>query len=64
MNPAWTLSFAVLVPFLCLGLLLLLDRLEDTLGDGLDTSKVDRESAPAPVVAEAPAPAPAPAAAA
>jgi hypothetical protein len=36
MNPAWSLAFAALVPFLCLGLLLGLARLEDTLTDGLE----------------------------
>lgn len=34
MNQAITLAFAVMVPFLSLGLLLWLARLEDTLTDG------------------------------
>lgn len=36
MNQAWSLTFAFTVPLFCLGLLLLLSRLEDTLGDGLE----------------------------
>ena len=64
MNPAWTLTFVALVPFLCLGLLLWLARLEETLTDGLDGPRATRKPAPAPVLAEAPAPAPTHAAAA
>jgi hypothetical protein len=47
MNEAWMLTFAVTVPFLCLGLLMWLARLEDTLGDGLEGSKTTLDSAPA-----------------
>ena len=61
MNEAITLTFAVAVPFLCLGLLLWLARLEDTLTDGLDAPKATRE--PAPVAATEAAPATAVAAA-
>ena len=64
MNPAWALTFAALVPFLCLGLLLWLARLEETLTDGLDAPKATRGPAPAPVLAEAPAATPPHAAAA
>lgn len=55
MNPAWTLTFAAMVPFLCLGLLLWLARLEDTLTDGLDRSAT-REPAPTPAVPDGPGP--------
>ncbi len=41
MNEAITLTFAVAVPFLCLGLLLWLARLEDTLTDGLEAPNAD-----------------------
>ncbi|HSE09230.1 MAG TPA: hypothetical protein VLB29_11250 [Nocardioidaceae bacterium] len=51
MNEAWMLTFAVTVPFLCLGLLMWLARLEDTLGDGLESPKATLE----PVTAKAPA---------
>ncbi len=50
MNEAMMLTFGLTVPFLCLGLLLWLARLEDTLGDGLESPKATREPAPAPVV--------------
>jgi uncharacterized iron-regulated membrane protein len=46
MESAWTLVFAAMVPFLCLGLLLWLARLEDTLTDGLPGAKATREPAP------------------
>ncbi len=46
MNEAIVLAFAVAVPFVCLGLLLWLARLEDTLTDGLPAPKVPREPAP------------------
>lgn len=45
MNEAITLTFAVAVPFLCLGLLLWLARLEDTLTDGLEAPTPSREPA-------------------
>lgn len=51
MDGAITLAFAAAVPFLCLGLLLWLARLEDTLTDGLEVPKATRE--PAPVVVPA-----------
>ena len=56
MNEALMLTFAAAVPFLCLGLLLWLARLEDTLTDGLE-SPASRQSLlePAPVPATAPA---------
>jgi hypothetical protein len=55
MDSAWALVFAVAVPFLCLGLLLWLARLEDTLTDGLAAPKATRDPAVkcAPVPAEA-----------
>lgn len=53
MDSAWTLTFAVAVPFLCLGMLLWLARLEDTLTDNLPVAKATRET-PATVVAPAP----------
>ena len=53
MNEAWMLTFALTLPFLCLGLLMWLDRLEDTLGDGIDGSQAGPE--PAPVAEPAPA---------
>lgn len=43
MNEALMLTFAAAVPFLCLGLLLWLARLEDTLTDGLE-SPASRQS--------------------
>lgn len=43
------LAFAAAVPFLCLGMLMWLARLEETLTDGLDSPRATRE--PAPVVA-------------
>ncbi len=49
MNEALTLTFAAAVPFICLALLLLLARLEDTLTDGLEPVKATREPAPATV---------------
>jgi hypothetical protein len=48
MNPAWSLAFAALVPFLCLGLLLGLARLEDTLTDGLEVPAKPRPAKPRP----------------
>ena len=61
MDSAWTLTFAAAVPFLCLGLLLWLARLEDTLTDGLPAPRATREPAPtmkpAPVVVETAGPA-------
>jgi len=53
MNEAWMLTFALTVPFLCLGLLMWLARLEETLGDGLETPKATREPAPAADLAPA-----------
>jgi hypothetical protein len=47
MNEAWSLTFALTVPLLCLGLLMLLSRLEDTLGDGLEERSVAPEPVPA-----------------
>ena len=57
MNEAWMLTFALTVPFLCLGLLMWLSRLEDTLGEGLESPKATLEPAPAPAVAGESAPA-------
>ncbi len=54
MNPAWSLTFAALVPFLCLGLLLGLARLEDTLTDGLDAPARPRAAKPRPADPTAP----------
>ena len=51
MNEAFALTFAALVPFLLLGLVLWMARLEDTLTDGLESPKATRE--PAPVAVEA-----------
>lgn len=53
MNEALTLTFAVSVPFLCLGLLLWLARLEETLVDGIEPSTPGLEPAVAPAVATA-----------
>lgn len=47
MNEAWMLTFALTVPFLCLGLLMWLARLEDTLTDGLEAPKPTLDAAPA-----------------
>ncbi|HSJ19794.1 MAG TPA: hypothetical protein VK964_04395 [Nocardioidaceae bacterium] len=50
MNEAWMLTFAAFVPFLALGLVLWLARLEDTLGDGIESpkaTKATREAAAA-----------------
>lgn len=63
MNEAITLTFAVAVPFLCLGLLLWLARLEDTLTDGLPGSTATREPAPVAVTQTVPPAATTPAAA-
>ena len=53
MNETWTLVFAALVPFLCLGLLLWLARLEETLTDGIEGPATAGEPAPgAPAPAE------------
>jgi hypothetical protein len=54
MNEAWMLTFAAFVPFLALGLLMWLARLEDTLGDGIESPKATREGAAAVVPASAP----------
>lgn len=51
MNQAWSLTFALAVPLFCLGLLLLLSRLEDTLGDGLEEATSTAEAVP-PATAE------------
>jgi hypothetical protein len=61
MNEAWMLTFAATVPFLCLGLLMWLARLEDTLTDGLESPKSTLDPAPVAATTEAAA---APAAAA
>lgn len=53
MNEALMLTFAATVPFLCLGLLMWLARLEDTLGDGLESAKATLEPAPATAAATA-----------
>jgi hypothetical protein len=55
MNEAITLTFAVAVPFLCLGLLLWLARLEDTLTDGLEAPTPTREPATVTAIEAAPA---------
>jgi len=55
MNEAWMLTFAATVPFLCLGLLMWLARLEDTLTDGLESPKATRDAAPAPAPTAEPA---------
>lgn len=47
MNEAFALTFAALVPFLLLGLVLWMARLEDTLTDGLEPVKAHREPVPA-----------------
>ncbi len=51
MNEALMLAFGLTVPFLCLGLLLWLARLEETLGDGLEVAKAAREATPADAAA-------------
>jgi hypothetical protein len=63
MNEALTLTFALAVPFLCLGLVLWLARLEDTLTDGLESPAAVPVAAPAgaPLPAAAGVPAPTPA---
>ena len=54
MNEAFALTFAALVPFLLLGLVLWMARLEDTLTDGLEPVKATtREPAPEPARAVA-----------
>jgi uncharacterized iron-regulated membrane protein len=53
MNEAWMLTFAAFVPFLALGLVMWLARLEDTLGDGLESPKATREAAAAVATATA-----------
>ncbi len=53
MSDAMTLAFAAAVPFLCLGLLMWLARLEETLTDGLESPKATREPAVAPAAAVA-----------
>ncbi len=69
MNEAAALAFAAAVPFLLLGLLLWLARLEDTLGDGLavrapdPTLTVDADAVP-PIPAQSAPVAAAPATAA
>ena len=57
MNEAWMLTFAATVPFLCLGLLMWLARLEDTLTDGLESPKATLDTAPATAAEPAAAPA-------
>lgn len=52
MNEALMLTFGLTVPFLCLGLLLWLARLEETLGDGLEAPKATGEPAPAAAVTQ------------
>jgi hypothetical protein len=59
MNEAWMLTFAAFVPFLALGLVLWLARLEDTLGDGIESPKATREGAAAVAKATAATTAPA-----
>jgi hypothetical protein len=59
MNEAWMLTFAAFVPFIALGLVLWLARLEDTLGDGIESPKATREAAAAVATATAAATAPA-----
>ena len=49
MHPALMVALSVLVPFGCLGLLLFLSWLEDTLAE--DVRKAERRYAPEPVVA-------------
>lgn len=50
MNEAAMLAFGLTVPFLCLGLLLWLARLEETLGDGLEATRATAEPAESAVV--------------
>ena len=57
MDEALMLTFAVSVPFLCLGLLLWLARLEETLVDGIESRSPVLEPAVAPALATAVAPA-------
>jgi hypothetical protein len=47
MNEAWSLTLALTIPLFCLGLLMLLSRLEDTLGDGLEEAAATTDAAPA-----------------
>jgi hypothetical protein len=55
MNEALTLTFAATVPLLCLGLLLWLARLEETLTDGIEGPQPTSEPAPgSSVTADAP----------
>ena len=49
MNPAWSLAFAALVPLLCLGMLLWLSWLEETLAD--DVAAAQKRRTPKPVLA-------------
>lgn len=65
MNPAWSVAFAALVPFLCLGLVLWMARLEDTLTDGIVKPASDPEplGSPLQVTAEVPVSTPTPTAA-
>jgi hypothetical protein len=56
MNEALTLTFAAAVPFLCLGLLLWLARLEETLTDGVTPEPTAPVSPAAPVAPAAEAP--------
>lgn len=46
MSEVVAVAFALAVPFLCLGLLLWLARLEDTLTEGLETPRATAEPAP------------------
>lgn len=55
MNEALVLTFAATVPLLCLGLLMWLARLEETLTDGLERPEPVELTAPAsPVAVETP----------
>ncbi len=47
MNEGFALTFAALVPFLLLGLVLWMARLEDTLTDGLEPAQATGEPTPA-----------------
>jgi hypothetical protein len=55
MNGALALTFAATVPFLLLGLVLWLARLEETLTDGLEASRGGVPAAPADRATVAPA---------
>lgn len=53
MSQGVALTFALAVPFLCLGLLLWLARLEETLTDGIEPDRRPREPQPVPGSREA-----------